>query len=407
MKRLLVLIGVLFVSATMFAATQEVMIQGFAWNSAGVGGWWGILNDNAARIAGDGFTVIWMPPPSRSAADAPQGYMPNELYNLDASAYGTQAQLQTAISTFHVNGMKVLADLVLNHRVGTTDWADFTDPVWNTWDSIVADDEWTGAKSSLYDTGEGSPYARDMAHDSGVVSQGYKDWMQWLKNTIGFDGWRYDFVKGYAAWAVGMYNDYTPPTPFSVGEYWDYNAQNVVDWIDGTEADPALRAHAFDFPLRDDLYNAVANGYYNWLSYYGAVPGVLGMWPDKAVTFIENHDTEEARNGAYAPAFPDADNMQGYAYILTHPGTPCVFWHDVMDSSDESAIKTLISIRKQYGITSESAVSIAMATANYGYAAYITGLNGTLAMKIGPGAWSPDSSYTLLTSGNNYAVWGK
>ena len=47
----------------------------------------------------------------------------------------------------------------------------------------------------------------------------------------------------------------------------------------------------------------------------------MGWWPAKAVTFIDNHDTGSTQ--AMWP-FPSDKVMQGYEYILTHPGTPCI-----------------------------------------------------------------------------------
>jgi alpha-amylase len=37
----------------------------------------------------------------------------------------------------------------------------------------------------------------------------------------------------------------------------------------------------------------------------------------------------------------------GYAYILTHPGIPCVFWEDYFDKGPElqGAIKSLVAVR--------------------------------------------------------------
>ncbi len=46
-------------------------------------------------------------------------------------------------------------------------------------------------------------------------------------------------------------------------------------------------------------------------------------WPIKAVTFVDNHDTGSSQN--HWP-FPADQVMQGYAYIMTHPGAPCIFW---------------------------------------------------------------------------------
>ena len=41
------------------------------------------------KIADDGITVLWLPPPSDSVS--PQGYLPRDLYDLD-SAYGSEVR---------------------------------------------------------------------------------------------------------------------------------------------------------------------------------------------------------------------------------------------------------------------------------------------------------------------------
>ncbi len=251
-------------------------------------------------------------------------------------------------------------------------------------------------------------------HKNPETQNGIKNWMSWLRNSVGFSGWRYDLVKGYPGWAIEIYNDYTIPE-FTVGEYLDYNPQKVISWIDSTHRQSQKRATAFDFPLRNVLYQAIAWKNYDWLKYHDRLPGVIGFWSDKTVTFIENHDTEEIRNGKYAPPFPGGDQMiQGYTFILTHPGTPCIFWKDIYDSGAnyETKIRELIKIRKEYSIHSESKVWIDMAKKDVGYGAYITGDKGEIAVKIGPGSWSPsgakwDTIGDLLNSGNDYAIWGE
>jgi glycosidase len=56
-----------------------------------------------------------------------QGYLPRDLYCLD-SKYGSEADLRNLISVFHEHGIKVIADVVVNHRcanfqVGVHLWA--------------------------------------------------------------------------------------------------------------------------------------------------------------------------------------------------------------------------------------------------------------------------------------------
>jgi len=64
-------------------------------------------------IAAAGFTAIWLPPPSDSVS--PQGYLPRDLYHLDCN-YGTEAELRQLITALHENGIKAIADIVINHR---------------------------------------------------------------------------------------------------------------------------------------------------------------------------------------------------------------------------------------------------------------------------------------------------
>jgi alpha-amylase len=52
---------------------------------------------------------------------------------------------------------------------------------------------------------------------------------------------------------------------------------------------------------------------------------VLKNQPEIAVTFVENHDLRD-------PGRPIAyDKLLAYSYVLTHQGSPCVFWKDYFD----------------------------------------------------------------------------
>lgn len=403
--------------ASTSAQTYHVLLQGFHYASHDIDGdWYEVLAENAQRIKDSGFTLVWFPPPSKSADGL--GYIPTELNKLEGD-YGTEDQLRAAITALAPQ-VQALADIVINHRAGTHDACTFTNPDWPQHTIVKNDDVHSlGCERSINrDTGDGVDYGRDLDHLNPATKDGIKTWMQRLRNDVGFAGWRYDMVKGYLPAVIGEYNDATIPE-FTVGEYFDYDTQGVVDWIDATHPDSQKRATAFDFPLRDALYQAVAWKDYHFLKFHDRTAGVIGVWSDKAVTFLENHDTEEARNGAYAPSFPGPDQhgdqmIQGYAVILTHPGTPSVFWKDIYDASPsfENQIRTLIKIRKQYCIHSKSRVFVDTAEEGEGYAAYIQGDRGELAVKIGPFSWAPQGRKwhprrDLLTSGNGYAVWGE
>eukprot|EP00967_Tisochrysis_lutea_P077497 scaffold105281_cov10-Tisochrysis_lutea.AAC.1 len=46
------------------------------------------------------------------------------------------------------------------------------------------------------------------------------EWLNFLRNDIGFDGWRFDFVRGWPGHFAKQYIEATNPA-FALGEYWD------------------------------------------------------------------------------------------------------------------------------------------------------------------------------------------
>jgi alpha-amylase len=386
------------------------MLQGFHWDSFHTSPWWGVISQKAGDISNAGFNMVWFPPSGQAASD--QGYIPVQLYVQD-SMYGTQAQLQQAISDLHSRGVAVIGDMVLNHRVGSTSYADFTNPTWGL-DSICSNSTWPGGQGQgAADTGMSVGYARDIDHTKTYVQQSLIQWMNWLRSTIGYDGWRYDFALGYAGTYNKIYNDGTSPV-FAVAEVWpssfsagdNSNRQAICNWIDSTQGSSS----AFDFTTKGLLQQAIEQSNYSIMKDSNGKPaGLIGWWPQKAVTFVDNHDTGPSTGGDGGQnlwPFPSGEVMQGYAYILTHPGIPCVYWPHYFDwgSQMQSEIKALIQYRKSHNITYTSNVQI-LAADNSRYAAQID--NSTL-VKIGPGSWQPpDSSWKLTLSGQNYAVWSK
>lgn len=385
-------------------ANNYVMLQGFHWESH-MSPWWDVIANKAGDIGASGFDMVWFPPSGGAASD--EGYLPHRWY-LQTSRYGTEDQLRKAVSSLHSYGVKAIADIVINHRVGTKDWADFTDPQWGP-DAVCRGDEWPGAAGN-WDTGSGYAAARDIDHTQPYVQQSIIDWLHWMKANIGYDGWRYDYSKGYAGSYAAQYNDATSPM-FSIGEFWDdldlnnanAHRQRLCNWIDSASSKSA----AFDFTTKGILQQAVAyQEYWRLRDSQGKPSGLIGWWPAKSVTFLDNHDTGPSTGGSGGQnhwPFPADKVMQGYAYILTHPGTPCVYWVHYYDWGLKEEIKTLIRIRKAQNIHAESKIEICSADSSK-YAAII---DAKIAMKIGPGDWNPGSGWNLVATGKNYAVWAK
>ncbi len=407
---------------SLYAQDEDVLFQAFDWNvqnqPAGQT-WFDVVTQNRNTIKDAGVDLIWLPPVSDSGA--PQGYLPRELYNFN-SAYGTEAQLRNLINQYHNLDMKIIGDIVINHRVGTNDAVTFTNPAWPT-TFITADDEGRNfvnfpvefsinsdyfPGTALKADGSNGTYgpARDLDHRNPAVRQEIKNWMNFLKNDIGFDGWRYDFVHGYDPIYNKEYNDATNPY-FAVGELLESSRVQTNNWVNFTQGSSS----AFDFNTKVTLQNAIRDNNLSYLRDGGGNPsGMIGINPTKSVTFLDNHDTGFAQQCCGSNyVFPGGETnlRKGYAYILTHPGNPMVFWTHFFDggSGVRNAIKELISARKSVRIYAGSPISIDQAR-NDLYAAYIDGRNGTIAMKLGSGSWSPNgNNWVLKASGTDYAVW--
>lgn len=102
------------ISSSISSEDNNVMLQGFSWESCKSSSWWNVIKSNAEEIGND-FEYVWFPPCSDSNSD--QGYLPRKLYDFDAK-YGTEEQLKSAITA--ISPAKAIADVVINHRCGTT-----------------------------------------------------------------------------------------------------------------------------------------------------------------------------------------------------------------------------------------------------------------------------------------------
>lgn len=376
---------------------REIVFQGFNWESWRRQ-WWLEMSAKASDLAKCGITTIWLPPPTQSVA--PQGYMPGDLYNLN-SAYGGSEELKLCINEMHKHKILVLGDVVLNHRCAQKQ---SPNGVWNIFGGKLA---W-GPEAIVGDDpnfqGRGNPKSGDFFHAAPNVDHSQKfvrkdimEWMQWLRTEFGFDGWRLDFVRGFWGGYVKEYIEATKPA-FAIGEYWDslsyeggqvsYNQdahrQRIVNWINATGG----TSSAFDVTTKGILHSALHGEFWRLIDPQGKPPGVMGWWPSRAVTFLENHDTGSTQG--HWP-FPRDKLMMGYAYILTHPGTPVIFHDHFYDFGLHDQIAELIAVRTRTGVHCRSPVKIFQANFE-GYAAQI---GENLVMKIGHLDWNPSKQNNL------------
>eukprot|EP00921_Rhytidocystis_pertsovi_P020825 GHVQ01033188.1.p1 GENE.GHVQ01033188.1~~GHVQ01033188.1.p1 ORF type:complete len:852 (-),score=66.74 GHVQ01033188.1:255-2810(-) len=390
----------------------HILLQTFNWNSAfNPNGWHKILMSKVNKMAECNITMAWLGPPSESVSA--QGYMPTRWYNM-TSCYGTSDELLALNRCLRDIGITPMVDLVINHRCGTKQdskgqWTIYEDPPWESW-AIVSNNLQGYEGRGAQDSGEQSECAPDIDHENSKVREDVKEWISWMFKEIGFGAVRIDMAPGYN---VRHQVDYIKHLgcPFAVGEYWNGNAAVLQNYAGGGQNVIGV----YDFALYYTLRHAVESGDFGALNDNGKINGFLGRDPQKAVTFIDNHDTEHLDFvGKFAGGNCEAV-LRGYAFLLTHPGTPCLYWNHWADYGDKSyqQIKDLCNLRKQQRIHSGSGVHIAKSEHGL-YAAFVSSDRhcgyggGSLAVKIGSHDWHPGGGgWQTAAYGDQYCVWIK
>ena len=395
----------------------DVMLQAFYWlsntdNTYGTSKWTA-LQSQASEIS-QYFQLVWLPP-SSLASDKYIGYIPVKYHDQNGKM-GSSSELSSLITALHNGGTRVLADVVINHAGNKSSWNDFYEQDFGSYGKfqpnsswITSDDE---AKNNGYNVGSSSDdgqesnknyeAARDWAHKMTEVQNMSKAYLKFLKGTMKYDGYRFDYCVGFN---VSHINDYVSAAkPYiSVMEYWNGNASTLKTRIDQANKNTMT----FDFAL---FHNAVQKGIATG-SYGNLVKGGMRAqgYQKYAVTFVDNHDTfnrsdrEDCGNKKDGSSIDNKELiMQCNAYILSMPGIPCVFWpHWYKYKSD---IKAMITARRSAGIHSESSVS---ETSGSGYyEATVTGKNGKVILYLGSSASkSAPSGYKQAVKGSKYAMY--
>lgn len=383
-----------------------VMLQGFYWNSYDDTNWTNLksqVNDFA-----DNFSLVWLPQSGKCLGNSQtMGYKPYYYFNQNSS-FGTEAELRDLIKTFKGKGIGMVADVVVNHH-DTDGWFTFPAEVYKgvtyqfkSTDIVANDDKGKTAKeatkqgvslSKNNDEGEDWDGCRDLDHKSQNVQTIIKAYLKYLKDDLGYTGFRYDMVKGFSGSHVADYNK-SVGVEYSVGEYWDSNAK-IQSWINATLKNSA----AFDFQFRYNVRDAINSN--NW----AALKSTNNLMNDKnwrqyAVTFVENHDMEYRSSSEQQDPIR-RDTLAANAYLLAMPGTPCVFFTHWLEYKDE--IGAMISARKAAGITNMSDYEVKVATSAY----YAVNVNKTLYAAVGrlDKMENPGADWQKVLSGYHYAYF--
>ncbi|NJL88548.1 MAG: alpha-amylase [Coleofasciculaceae cyanobacterium SM2_1_6] len=297
--------------------------------------------------------------------------------------YGTKDEYIHAIKTAQKHGIQIYADVVFNHRLGADAeeeaeatpfdpnnrhaqigeyqkvkvWTHFTFPgrlkepfdkttqysslQWHWWHFDAIDyNSYNQGQKAIYLL-KGKEFDRnvdlekgnfdylmgcDLDMDHPEVQGELRYWGEWLMDTTGVDGFRFDAVKHVKAeffqqWLEHL-RHYAKRDLYAVGEYWSYEVEALHSFIEVTGG----KVQLFDAPLHYNFHAASVSGNtYDLRQIFTNT--LVKNQPTLAVTLVENHDSQplQSLESVVEPWFKPL----AYALILLRAeGYPCIFYAD-------------------------------------------------------------------------------
>lgn len=362
--------------------------QFFHWYYSPEGNLWLHAADQASKMAELGVTHVWLPPAYKSARGVNEpGYAVYDLYDLGEfdqkgsirTRYGTKEEYLKCIEAFHNNGVKVLADIVLNHRDGADeteivpvqqvnaanreeyigepreieaytkfyfpgrqgkysefvwDWQCFTGVDNEDGEIFLIQNGYTNGAWEDVATEEQGNFdylmAADVEFRNPHVREELKRWAEWYINTTNIDGLRLDAVKHisfhyFKEWVEHVASVFNKDF-FIMGEYWRNDVSHLLNYIEASEG----KIQLFDVPLHFNFHEASLQGNdYDMRKIFDG--SLLSVRPELAITFVDNHDTQPLQSLQSPVDY--WFKQHAYALILLREqGIPCVFYPAVYEA---------------------------------------------------------------------------
>ncbi|MCW5316557.1 alpha-amylase [Nostoc sp. KVJ3] len=367
------------------AQLNGVMMQYFHWYIPPDGNLWNEFKEKVKELADAGVTSVWLPPAYKGTGGGYDvGYGVYDIYDLGEfdqkgsvrTKYGTKDEYIAAVKAAKAAGIRVYADVVLNHKLGADQeeeveatpyspddrtqpigemqtikvWTHFTFPgrqgkysdmEWHWWHFDAVD-------YNVYNEGENAIYLfKDKKFDDNVdlekgafdylmgcdldmespeVREELNRWGDWFVETTDVDGFRFDAVKHVRA---GFFPEWLHHCRqkagrdlFAVGEYWSYEVEALHHFISVTGGDVLL----FDAPLHYNFSAASKQGNdYDMRQIFDNT--LVQQQPALAVTLVDNHDSQPLQS--LESVVESWFKPLAYALILLRSdGYPCIFYAD-------------------------------------------------------------------------------
>ena len=287
-------------------AINDCLMQYFEWYLPSDSALWNKVQKDAIHLSNLGINYVWLPPAYKGASGIYDvGYGVYDLYDLGEfnqkgtipTKYGTKDEYLVAIRNLKENNIKVLADIVLNHKLGADEaedvlavqddpenrnisltsampikaWTKYTFPgrgdtysnfKWDWTHFHGVDWDENTKKSSVFKF-YGKKWDEDVDKEKGNfdylmgadidmnnndVSNELINWGKWYYNFTGIDGFRLDAVKHIRADFFPEWLDKMKETSnrelFAVGEYWTIDIDVMRRYLEKT----SNKINLFDVP---------------------------------------------------------------------------------------------------------------------------------------------------------------
>ncbi|WP_207426635.1 alpha-amylase domain-containing protein [Pedobacter sp. SYSU D00535] len=331
-------------SAEAVRPDAQILMQTFYWDVKPEGTWWDTISSKLDSWKSSGVTALWLPVVSKGQSGIhSMGYDPYDYFDFGQydqhgsieTRFGSFAELKSLIVRAKARNFKLIADIVLNHNSGgDLEYSPYSKKSYWT--------RFSPRSGKFFRSFEDFHPNALHANDEGVFAEfpdlchhteNVKDWLynrpdgigKYYRDSLQFDGWRFDYVKGFSPSVVKSWN--AAVGGISIGEYWDGDVNLVNNWC------KAANSAAFDFPLMYAM-KAAFDGL-NLAELQSK--GLIAANPAQAYTFVANHDVDE---------ISVASKPLAYAYIMVAEGTPCIFYKDFEAGLDKVKLNQLIWVKK-------------------------------------------------------------
>ncbi|KAH9850353.1 alpha amylase [Lenzites betulinus] len=397
-----------------YRSENALMFQFFTWDCTHPQmSWWKHFESEVPNLAALGVTQVWLPPPNKAMRKEGQGYDAYDLWDLGefyqkgtiATRWGTKEELVRAVAAANDQGIDVLIDAVLNHKLGADRPGRFmavpVDPKnrlkdigpareiegWTAFDFLGRGDKYSTLKwTHEHFTGLDWDHRTRTKGVYRIVGQGHRGWSRWVDTELGnYDyllgididhrhpavredllawgswvlpttggaGFRFDAIKHMDRRFLLQFIKHARetlerPDLFSVAEYWSGDIELIKPYIRVFEGLVTF----FDVPLHHNFHDASkAGSRYDLRKILDGT--ILKYRPGDSVTFVDNHDTQigQTLESWVYPTF----KLQAYALTLLYgEGHPCVFYGDVYpnqecyDARVAHGLRILMDARRRY-----------------------------------------------------------